>query len=60
MQHSVVLDGVLIFVGEVGSMLLGHINGPIFFPGSVYDKFKKPDLKLLTSKFSKMKMREIK
>ena len=33
-----------IFVGEEGSMLLGHINGPLFFPGSVYDKLKKPDL----------------
>ena len=33
-----------IFAGEGGSMLLGHIDGPRFFPGSVYDKLKKPDI----------------
>ena len=33
-----------IFVGEGGSMLLGHINGPLFYPGTVYDKLKKPDI----------------
>lgn len=33
-----------IFVGEGGSMLLGHIDGPLFFPGSVYERFKKPDI----------------
>ncbi|HIG83265.1 MAG TPA: Gfo/Idh/MocA family oxidoreductase [Verrucomicrobiales bacterium] len=33
-----------IFVGEGGSMLLGHIDGPRFFPGSVYDKLEKPDI----------------
>ena len=25
-------------------MLLGHIDGPRFFPGSVYDKLEKPDI----------------
>ena len=33
-----------VFVGEGGSMLLGHIDGPRFFPGSVYDKLEKPDI----------------
>jgi predicted dehydrogenase len=33
-----------IFVGEGGSMLLGHIDGPRFFPGSVYEKLEKPDI----------------
>ena len=33
-----------IFIGEGGSMLLGHVAGPRFFPRSVYDKLVKPDL----------------
>ncbi len=33
-----------VFVGESGSMLLGHISGPQFFPASIYDKLEKPDL----------------
>lgn len=32
------------FVGEEGRMLLEHIAGPRFFPKSVYDRLKKPDL----------------
>ncbi len=32
------------FVGEEGRMLLGHVNGPRFFPRSIYEKLEKPDL----------------
>ena len=33
-----------IFIGQGGSMVLGHIAGPRFFPRSVYDKLEKPDI----------------
>ena len=32
------------FVGQEGRMLLEHTAGPRFFPRSVYDRLKKPDL----------------
>ena len=32
------------FVGEEGRMLLGHVNGPRFFPKSIYEKLVKPDI----------------
>ena len=32
------------FIGEEGRMLLGHVNGPRFFPKSIYEKLEKPDL----------------
>ena len=33
-----------VLIGESGSMVLGHIAGPRFFPASVYDRLEKPDL----------------
>ena len=33
-----------IFIGEGGTMVLGHVSGPRFFPQSVYEKLVKPDL----------------
>jgi hypothetical protein len=32
------------FVGEAGRMLLPHIAGPRFFPKSIYETLKKPDI----------------
>ena len=33
------------FVGQEGRMLLEHAAGPRFFPRSIYERLKKPDLK---------------
>ena len=33
-----------VMIGEGGTMVLGHVAGPRFFPQSVYDKLVKPDL----------------
>lgn len=41
------------FVGEEGRMLLPHIAGPRFFPKSIYDTLKKPDLALRVNHYGK-------